>query len=621
MKINNFLLLCIVLFSSTIFAHNNDGHPQENDDPITSMIPLPVSVDFGGEVSWGYHIDFSGENHTSHMGMDHSGMDHSGMDHSGMDMDSDSDSGMDMDSDSSMEMSDSSSSWHNMIMPMITLGVNNYTRLLNRSTSSSLNISKHNDGYIAIENSSIVLGGGLGLMAMPPVDLPMFSFRLSLMPYKGGHVFRLKQINDEKELEHLGNMVIPHDLNDLDTWKVGDRMAYSSKGGIMFGAGAGFSVLASVLTTYMSEGTWSVSVYKIGESSIYLSVQKRKMTMLGVKALNAITELSSSTMKHVDANFNFILDLKTDAGIKAYHDILQGNILAAQKASLEGLEGVELISRVKTRSGGRISRRSIGLPYLFNIRSQRSSMLSVSQLFHGFSGEEYQSHMSMYRKSVETDGRWSQHKNSGILFMGMTNENLSHPKEEAGFGANFKWYFQKDNTSRAQLKWQLNRLIHKFGFDKAKDLVIPAGNLGFVRAELDLSLGHSELKRLIEKTEVNTLYDETYTQAFESMNTYFSDSKNVRIHCGNNRAGICMRSLYKATWSALSKFPNILQKLKMAYIHKDYKLLNAALGNLGKISLTNRFVLREIFKKAGKKNINGVLKVQGSKLSQANIAL
>ena len=604
-------LLCFIF----IVSFNALG--SETIKPIHSMLPFPVMVDFSGNVTWGYPLS-SDSMHSGHMDMGSSDMD---MGSSVMDMgSSDMDMG-EMNSEDQMDHSNTtmnhSSGWHFMVMPMLSLGTDTYRRVISKSSADKIELSNESKGYYAIENKTSMYGGGAGIMAMPPNGIPLLSLRLSLMPYKGGHVFKLKQIANKNEVNQLNSMLIPQNKNELDSWSTGDRMSYSARGGVMFGAGVGYTIFAAVMGTYMAEGSWNVSVSKADDTTVYIEVKKEKMNMMSRKVMNALIELSGSEMKSISSNFQFLFDLAYPLAQEAYDRLLNGDILFAQELAKEYNSGVEIVRSSHTLSNGRMRARSFGIPWLYNRERMSSKMTSDSIVYQGFNGQEFMSYMAMYRDAVRSEGRMSYRVNSGVLFMGMTNhetENLNDIRT----GGVFKWFFHKENTSKNYLKWQLNRLIHKFGLDQAKSIDLTHYKSGFVSAELDLSLTHDDLMKLIESNTNAIIQEKVVTK---ELNSYFSSEENVRIHCGTKTVKKCMRRLYKNTHFAVSQLPMVIKNLSVSFKRKTLKDYNLALGQLGRLALTNRFVLSKISEMAGKNILSGVLKLKGSDISQVQIQL
>ena len=277
------------------------------------------------------------------------------------------------------------------------------------------------------------------------------------------------------------------------------------------------------------------------------------------------------------------------------------------------LSGVEVVRSSHSHMQGKMSSRSFGLPFLYNRQRVSSQMTSDSHIYQGFSNSNIQSYMSMFRDATQSDGKYSHRLNSGVLFMAMTSHEVKQNAKKR-FGGVFKWFFHKEKTTKGYFKWQLNRLIHKLGLDKARQINLNDFEGGFVSAELDLALTHLDIEKLIKFNEkIDSL------QVTDKLNSYFGDAENIKIHCGTRTVKFCMSLLYKNTYNAIKAIPHQLEAMRKAYKQNNFKLFNKELGKLGKLALTNRFVLSEIFQIAGKEKMTGVLKIQGSHLPQVQI--
>ena len=195
--------------------------------------------------------------------------------------------------------------------------------------------------------------------------------------------------------------------------------------------------------------------------------------------------------------------------------------------------------------------------------------------------------------------------------------------DHAGFAGVFKWYFERSNTSRAYFKGQMNRLVTRFGIDSIRDIQVPnLKNMGYVKAEVDIVLDINDVKKLLETTKSENLYNEMYTSAFDRMNTFFESGRNYRSFCGKlGKITMCKTSIYRDTWSALSSIPRVLDSMRSSLVNKDLKAFSHAFGRLGKLTMTNRFVFKEMMKRVGKADYTPELHLQGSRILKTKLAL
>jgi hypothetical protein len=617
----------IALFVTTgAFAHGGNTDTNEQMDSTMSMIPMPIRIGLDGSIAWGYMLKPMGHM-GGHMGgmsggmsggmngdMGHGdgGMNNGGMNGNGGHMNG----GM-------MDMP----SWMFKVMPMLTLSGDYYSRIINLATPKNINentiqIDDNSKGYLAVVNKNYVVGASGGLMAMPMgFSIPLFGLRASLGPYKGGHVFKAKHIENKEDFNTIKEMKVPLKVEDIKTWAVNDRMSYSTRGGVMFGAGAGMSIYVAAMSSYMAEGQFITSVSKVSETEVMANIRKVKVTMLSEKVGNVLADIKVGKMKSVDHGFNFIFDLANKEAADTYREFLKGSVLAAQLAVKNEIEGVEMVKISDSTTWMSSRQFSYGLPFLYNGVLTRGKMYTISKVHNGFTGGKMEAHMSMYRKSHDTNGALSDHKSAGFIFMSMAN--TPKKKFRPAFAGSFKWYFQKDNTSNAFFHRQVRKLVKTFGLDGVNKVKLPTlANMGFVRAEVDLFLTKEDVKALLTSSEKADLYHSMYSNAYDRMNNYFSNSANTRAYCGAVvKFMTCKKRAYKKTWSALSAIPSVLKAMKKAMAEQNLEIFSKNFGKLGQLALTNRFVLEEIFTTAGKTVPKAVLKVKGSRVLNTKVQL
>ena len=662
-NIKKTLALAILLPSVTVslnaYSHGGSTDNNESTTVTSSMMPLPIMLGFNGNLSWGYHLstsDHSAHISTGHSGtdnvaadhgsmdhgsmdhgnmdhgdMDHGDMDHGNMDHGNMDhgdMDhGDMDHG-DMDHGDMNNADMDTNSWMYSVMPMLSLSGDYYSRIINidsvntSSSSFDIGIDTKSSKYVSIENKIISAGAGAMVMAMPMnFAIPLFGLRASMMPFKGGHVFRLKHIENKKDANFVKSMRVPFELKDLDAWSINDKMNYTSVGGVMFGAGVGMSIYIQAMQTYMAQGEFAVSVTKISNTEVIASIKNIKSKMFAQKLGNVLVELSNMKHTALDNGYSFIFDLSNKEASDAYRRFITGNVQAVQQAHASKIGGIEFVNSSKGKMTGKMRGFNFGIPFLFNSARSTSNMVTHTESINGFSGIESKSMMTMYKKSVDTNGILSKHKNSGIVFMGSTNIN-NKTGELLGFGGSFKWYFQKEGVSNYFFNREIRKLVNTFGVDNAKKIGIPTfKNMGFVRAEMDVLFKNSEVKTLlnnVNKTSLSLLTANMHSK----VNNFFKSAKNTKSFCGlKAKLLLCKRKVYSQSLNKIKTVHKLVNKMNSALKMKSYPLFADKFGQLGKIILTNRFIFTEVMKMSGKTDNFATFKAQGSRVNKTVINL
>jgi hypothetical protein len=664
MKSTLCLVLMALLATPLAFAHGGASDDvNETSTADATMIPMPIRIGMDGSVMWGYMMP-GGMGHGGHMGggMGHGNGDmNGGMGHGNGDMNGgmghgngDMNGGMghgngdmnhgngNMNGNGNGNMNGNGHGnggmhgggmmmepkWMFGFMPMLHLGGDYYTRVINLSKTDSsdpyaIDMDNKSGKYLAIQNKNIVLGGGGSIMAMPPGSMTTaFGFKLGMMPYKGGHVFRMKQLNDKSEFGLLKNMKVPNTLEELSVWSTNDKMTYSSVGGVMFNAGLGISVIANAMTNYMAQGSWITSVAKAGPTHALVTVRKSKLTMFGGSLGNALVTLKVGQMNNADNHFSFIFDLASKTGLEAYRKMLKGNIQAAQLAVMDEDEAVEKVTIGQALTRGSMRSLNYGIPFLFRGTVKTGKMQTASYMENGMTGGKMQMEMAMYSRQHTTSGIASNHRSSGFLFMAGAKHKAGNTKKVMSSGS-FKWYFQKERTSNRFFHSQIKKLIKVFGLDNAKNIQIPTlANMGFVRAEVDLFINAKQANILMDAAQKADLYNVMYDSAYNKMVRFFANGSNYQSVCNRaERLVLCKKRMFKKTWSAISAIPRVLKNMKTALDKRQLKLYAKNFAELGRLMMTNRFVFQEVYRTVGQDKIKAVLKIKGSRVAETRIQL
>jgi hypothetical protein len=549
----------------------------------------------------------------NHDGMGHGGMSDNNMNHGEMNDE-------EMSNNSNHSSMDMDSEWMFAFMPMISLGGDKFTNIinLNRSNSNELVWEESSDNLVVAQNKVISAGAGAGIMAMPPIDIPLFAIKLSLMPYKGGHVYKQMHINSKKDAQEIEEMKVPLSLNDLQKWRIKDQISYSTKGGVMFGAGVGMSILVNAMQMYMAEGSWQTTVRKIDETYVLASIRKNEMKMLSKNISNMLVQISKSKMKNADQYFNFIYDLSNPRGLEAYQRFINGDIIFSQELIKEGSDAVELVKKSNSIIIGKSGKFTAGLPFLFNSQNTRGEMINTSFTYNGYTGSEMKSFMGMYKKTHTTDGVLSNHKNGGVIFMSMVGQPKNTQHFKPNFSSSIKWFYSKQDVKKKTLKRKLRKAAKTLGIDSIKNLQLPVfKELEYIKLELDLALSKVEIQNLLEK---RNIYSESIIEA--RIEDYFSNKQNLKDHCTVDlMLSLCKSRVIKKTKKTLNKIPALLSKMRKSLKNEKLKDFSTEFTNLGRLALTNRFVLAQVMRAAGKKSLKATLKIEGTNIQRYKTTL
>lgn len=539
-------LVVTSLLNISILAHGAmvDHNADEYESPASggTMLNLPIMVDFDGKITYGIgimdHSSHGGHsNQGNHGGHDMGGYDMGGHDMGGHDMGGNDMGGNDMGghdmggSDmggndmgghdmggndmSGNDMGDMNGD-HNMngdnhnntmnhptqkkimwhIMPMIHVGGDFNKRVVSTEIEKEakylLQPSSFHSTYLSIINKRLEGGAGLMLMGMPTsIDWGGF-FQIGFMPYKGSYYFsKSSHINHGRAL-NASPLKIPRTLDQLASWKAGDKVTTSTHGGIMMGAGIGATIFTDISANYMLQGTWRIELEKLTDSKV--KVVFTEMDLKHVMMNFGATIISSNIGKHKvkSVALEYTFDLAKNSALVAYNNALQGDFEFADKLLTREIDGVVDLSKTESLNTGVMSQTKIGLPILFNRNSMKMTTKTTTSTTDLTNGSKANTIMNMVHNEINTDGVWSQHKKNFSMYMGSTNT----VKDFTYKTASFVWHYERDNSSPKKLNKVLAKWNKSLGLNSLKEFKAYTNKLGHTRATLNLVLSQAALDRL-----------------------------------------------------------------------------------------------------------------------------
>lgn len=526
-------LAMLLAMNTNIYAHSSvsihDGDAFDTTSSGGSMLNLPVMIDFDGKITYGIGV----MDHSSHSGhdmgdgMDHDGMDHGGMgnsndgmdhgdmgssngdmDHGGMNHDDmhggDMDNGHDnMNHDMKTEKM-SKVMWH--VMPMLHLGYDKIERVValgNQQINNFELVKADSQGeYLAIRNKRIEAGAGLMAMGMPTsIDWGGY-FQLGFMPYKGSYYFSKQKVSTYKSAQSSDSLKIPHTIEEVKSLSEGDKIAFSSHGGVMIGTGVGATIFTDFSANYMTQGTWRVEVEKAKNEIIKVRVTEAdlKHVMLNAGATILSSNIGRHKVKSISLGYSF--DFNSREAREAYESLLQGDLSFAERLLDSSIKGVESLDKKTSEEIGQMSTTKIGLPVLFHRNKMKMRTYSVSKGVDLKTNSKLNTEMTMIHNEVNTEGIWSRHMKNYSMYMGAENSLNSGDSSFTYDTDNFVWFFESDKVSKVKLNKVLRKWNKFIGSEKLEKFYSSEKNLGYARATLNLVLknkSHSLLKEIAEK--------------------------------------------------------------------------------------------------------------------------
>jgi len=682
MKKTAILTTAALLCSLNSFGHGGGSTSDDFSIPDTgsAMFHLPIKFGFDGNITFGYGSNMSGMDHDMSGGMDHdmgsghdmggdmgsghdmggdmgsghdvggdmgsghdmggdmgSGHDMGGDMGSGQDMGGDMDSGNDMDHDmgddqdmgndhqnhDSSNMDHGKIHWH--VMPMISVGYDKVKRFI------SMEEVAQSDNEIKVSNGSKLkyveakkIEGGLGLMVMGHLMELAGNVHImaGLLPYKGKYKFTERAINSKKDLEKFDAFKVPSSVDDLANWQEGDKLSFSTHGGVMMHGGIAFGQVLSITRDYMVQGKWRVALEYLGLDKVRVKVLNEDMTHVSTTVGNMVVAANAGKMKMEGQTESFIFSLNDEEAAKAYVHLLSGDLTKAQELSSES-DAVIHESFGKTFMAGKMKSLRYHVPFTFSGAKTTMDMYSIGSSTDLDLNVKVDTIMNMYSKEKSTTGIWSKHKKQNEMFMSMVMKVAQEGSyKDVNYAGTWKRLYERDEVSASQLNAEMNRLVLKTGINKLNTLVLPKNKkLDYTRSEFEVSLtqgGTDALMKLaMDNKSRKTVLDNTY----KKVNDVFRSNKTLaeKICKEEKLQTNCHKKMITRVSTNIVEVWDSLKAMKLAKDKKEYREFSRLYTRIGKFLMKNPLSFQGIIESIDSKFYKLELHVIGEKIPSQKI--
>ncbi|HEY8269383.1 MAG TPA: hypothetical protein VIG33_00725 [Pseudobdellovibrionaceae bacterium] len=422
---------------------------------------------------------------------------------------------------------------------------------------------------------------------------------VGIMPIVGVNVESVRYFKTVAEARHgKGYLKVPGHASDLISWSQGDSITYICRGGLLFGATIGYS-LVDAGAALVAQGTWETYIEKIEENKIYLKITKGKMATLSAFTAATIVELSVAGFKSRDDGFSFLYNLNTEVGRKAYEDAIRGNIIASEKiAEAVPTNYVEAapvlkVSTFKNLSTGRLISAELGLPLIWNKTYSRGKVLSysatdfhvknkVAKVNYGIYSEK--SNYRFFNRQRETD----------VRFYGSHYTIEEQGKTDVGMFGRYGYAYMNDHSSGEKLNGAVRKLINLTAMDELQ-VDIPQENLAYAAIDFNTTLSKEHtlhLMDLAQREGKRAIYKvaDRYLQSY-------SLSKDVYGYCKGIHPQ-CWLDLRDDSYNAIEKMYRALLEMYTEK-NRDAKAFARAYGEFGEAMAKNFITFRTVLELAG----------------------
>lgn len=508
----------------------------------------------------------------------------------------------------------------------------------------SLILGDYQDGFTVVDYH--LIEGGIGLRAKLFYEnasglKELFYAYAGIIPYAGKDMMTVRYANTlaaAKKMPRFSNP--PETADDLANWSLGDSMTYESTGGVMFIAGAGFSLIG-VSGAKIAKGTWKVYVEKTDIQTAYVKITKNKLDSLSGHVGGVLVSIGTGEFKSSDDGFSYKLDLTSQTGRQAFADLLSGNVLGVQMLEQNQDPSVLHVDNFKITSAGKFNNFFLGLPLILNTNWSSGNIYSFEATDMIIDQKKAQAHYGVYSKDRQTRVFATKRSRTYTFYGADYSVTDSQNQVLNGQFGHFIWSYHNEDSSQSSLRKAMKELVRQVGLQNLVLVNIPSNDdLNYTGLNFEVSFDQNQTDRMIRAAQLQG-FVAWKEQGSKALNTYFkttedrlglcenfSSTNNDNFGTADAAEDIRKRcySYYKSggigedgTLEAIEKMHQALREMGTAK-GSNSEIFVKAYAKFGKAALTNPFTFNKALELAGT-GVELTYTVEGEKLSAYEIGV
>ncbi len=480
------------LFSLNAFSHGGDSGPSSLEDEFskTSHIHLPVSYSPSNGLSYGYQIGGHEHEDEGHGSEEHHDETHD----ESAEGDLDHESGEHADSD---DVHADETGLEITIHPQVIAGFDKFKRYVSQeeSTSQDLVVERASEDkeFILIENRKWDLGFGIG--AETHLPLPIFAAGLGISFLKGKNYYTIKRLQSKGE--RRPSLPLPLSKEAIAGWRTGDELSYATKGSLILSALIGIEPFAHFGPVYAHTGTYKFKALLQDSEKLQVEVTTTSTDSIALEGNVIVGSVEAGKSKGHAASMMYEFDLTHPQAFHAVKALFNGRLdvvndllVTTGKIQLK----TDLMNRGTFVSG------SFGLPYVYFNGAGRGVYHVEGKIDEVQEGHKMQVFMTSSIQERFTRGILSKHRweNKSIVSTVMRGDHSL-------ISSILSWSFSQDKATSSLVHKKLGKLGNLFGLSLPTEVRLPAGKLGYVKADFNLNLSGQDVLQLLNGDELQKL--------------------------------------------------------------------------------------------------------------------
>ncbi len=457
----------------------------------------------------------------------------------------------------------------------------------------------------------------------------LFGAGVTIMPVAGSSVTVNRFVANEKEAEHLPQVLIPAKYQALNSWRPHDSISYQNRGGIIFAVGAGFA-FTGLAGDFFAAGDWKTYVEKIDASHVYVKVTNIKITSMDIMVGNFVSYGMLSDFKKTDNMFSYIFDLSDPRGQVAYEAMVHGSIMEAQDLNAKNPTLAELILTEDGGTSGIEKKFYFGLPFL-NVSHDSGNLINYSNtVFHQDNSQsdvEYGLYWSEGQRNLlgrHRDFTKSFYATSYVTTTSPTKDQQAGVSEKGIYGT-LTLSYENDNSGESTIKMLIGKMVKQTGMRNQLQFVggDAEGTHGYLHLSLTLNFPEAATRSLMSRAaQVN--YDvapmENYIEHYFNVLNDPEDFCRTSTDNGND-FDHCKLGVKGEARHAIDDLRAALVRMNAADKKGDRKAFVQAYSKFGEAMLKNEFVFALAEQMARTSNLSIIFEAEGESISQVKKAV
>jgi hypothetical protein len=431
--------------------------------------------------------------------------------------------------------------------------------------STNIEAAEDESAYLHIENKKWDLGLGLESSIDLPNPLGIAAARVAFL--KGKNYYSIRTLKHKHEKRDA--LRLPTSQQNLKGWRVGDKILYATRGGVVLNLFLGLRPLLTLGPQYIHSGSYRIKAHLASLNVMEIEVTVTKTDSLGLEALSAPFKLDVSKGKGLLDSVVYQFDLNNSEASKAMAHLFDGRLDLTNQQMLLSSGQIQLSTKIQhsyTSFSGKY-----GFPLLHviegrlgqfesngKIEKKDSSGIHELEVFSSASSREY------FTRGILSHQRWYNETVASTVLRGT---------EQSGsvISSFYSWSFSKDKMNKKTLRKKLSKLAKVFNTQKLNAIQLPQKRMGYLKADFAINLSGGDILYLLNTANLRVMRENALAN-FEDDFRLYGHRAFCRLRTYNdcfNRHYLQIKSKYKDLKTTILSLNNSYRNNQINEVTKE----------------------------------------------------